>query len=71
MATSLLREDLADELALFLALKLLGEPGQPWLGELGVRRMAEAWALEPVQLARAGEDLLVRARMGEKKRRRS
>lgn len=61
---SLLREDLADELVLFLAPKLVGGGGLGWVGDLGVRRMKEALVLRDVSVVQEGPDLLVRALLG-------
>jgi diaminohydroxyphosphoribosylaminopyrimidine deaminase/5-amino-6-(5-phosphoribosylamino)uracil reductase len=58
-----LRERLADELALFLAPKLIGSQGLSWSGELGVKVMAEALTLKQVTFEQLGEDLLVQARL--------
>lgn len=60
---SFLRERLADELALFLAPKLVGSQGLSWSGELGVKRMSDALALKNVTFERLGEDLLLQARL--------
>ncbi|MFL5345186.1 MAG: bifunctional diaminohydroxyphosphoribosylaminopyrimidine deaminase/5-amino-6-(5-phosphoribosylamino)uracil reductase RibD [Hyalangium sp.] len=60
---SFLRERLADELALFLAPKLVGSQGLSWSGELGVKLMSDALALKNVTFERLGEDLLLQARL--------
>ena len=62
---SLLREGLADALALFLAPKLVGGDGLSWTGALGVRRMADALHLRDFSLERLGDDVLLQARLGE------
>jgi diaminohydroxyphosphoribosylaminopyrimidine deaminase/5-amino-6-(5-phosphoribosylamino)uracil reductase len=63
LGTALVREGLVDELALFVAPKLLGAPGRPWLEGLGVSRMADAWPVEDLSVERVGEDFLFRARL--------
>ncbi len=63
MYGSFLRERLADELALFLAPKLVGSQGLSWSGELGVKMMSDALALKNVTFERLGEDLLLQARL--------
>jgi diaminohydroxyphosphoribosylaminopyrimidine deaminase/5-amino-6-(5-phosphoribosylamino)uracil reductase len=60
---SFLRERLADELALFLAPKLIGSQGISWSGELGVERMSEALLLKNLTVQQMGEDLLLQARL--------
>ena len=60
---SFLRERLADELALFLAPKLVGSQGVSWSGNLGVKAMAEAFSLKNVSLQQVGVDLLLQARL--------
>jgi diaminohydroxyphosphoribosylaminopyrimidine deaminase/5-amino-6-(5-phosphoribosylamino)uracil reductase len=50
---------LADELALFVAPKLVGAGGVPLLGVPGPRKMAEAWRLGAVSTRRLGDDILV------------
>jgi diaminohydroxyphosphoribosylaminopyrimidine deaminase/5-amino-6-(5-phosphoribosylamino)uracil reductase len=62
MYGSFLRERLADELALFLAPKLIGSQGISWSGELGVKLMSQALQLKDVSFERMGEDLLLQAR---------
>jgi diaminohydroxyphosphoribosylaminopyrimidine deaminase/5-amino-6-(5-phosphoribosylamino)uracil reductase len=60
---SFLREKLADELALFLAPKLVGREGVCWSGPLGVRTMAQALQFKNVSVHQLGEDLLLQARL--------
>lgn len=62
MYGSFLRERLADELALFLAPKLIGSQGISWSGELGVKLMSQALQLKDVTFEQLGEDLLLQAR---------
>jgi diaminohydroxyphosphoribosylaminopyrimidine deaminase/5-amino-6-(5-phosphoribosylamino)uracil reductase len=62
MYGSFLRERLADELALFLAPKLIGSQGLSWSGELGVKLMSQALQLKDISFERIGEDLLLQAR---------
>jgi diaminohydroxyphosphoribosylaminopyrimidine deaminase/5-amino-6-(5-phosphoribosylamino)uracil reductase len=56
LAAGLLRESLVDELHWFAAPMLIGADGRPALGELGVRRLAEAPRLAAVSLRRVGAD---------------
>ncbi len=56
----LLRAGLVDEVVLFIAPKLIGAGGVPLLADAGPRRMADAWRLERVTVARLGDDLVVR-----------
>jgi diaminohydroxyphosphoribosylaminopyrimidine deaminase / 5-amino-6-(5-phosphoribosylamino)uracil reductase len=62
MYGSFLRERLADELALFLAPKLIGSRGISWSGELGVKLMSQALQLKGATFEQLGEDLLLQAR---------
>lgn len=63
MYGSFLRERLADELALFLAPKLVGSQGLSWSGDLGVKMMSEALSLKHVTHEQLGADLLLQARL--------
>jgi diaminohydroxyphosphoribosylaminopyrimidine deaminase/5-amino-6-(5-phosphoribosylamino)uracil reductase len=56
-----LSQELADELWLFIAPKLVGKTGLSWAGDLGVRAMSRALAVKDSSVERLGEDLLVRA----------
>ncbi|RKH93533.1 bifunctional diaminohydroxyphosphoribosylaminopyrimidine deaminase/5-amino-6-(5-phosphoribosylamino)uracil reductase RibD [Corallococcus sp. AB038B] len=58
---TLLREHLADALALFLAPKLVGAGGLSWAGELGVKDMAHALAVKDLTMEKVGDDVLLRA----------
>ncbi len=60
---SFLRERLADELALFLAPKLIGSQGLSWSGDLGVKMMSAALSLKNVTYEQLGDDLLLQARL--------
>ncbi|MDY7229933.1 bifunctional diaminohydroxyphosphoribosylaminopyrimidine deaminase/5-amino-6-(5-phosphoribosylamino)uracil reductase RibD [Hyalangium rubrum] len=64
MYGSFLRDRLADELALFLAPKLIGSQGLSWAGDLGVKVMAEALTLKNATFEQLGEDLLLQAQLG-------
>lgn len=55
-----LRQDLADEVALFIAPMLIGGDGIPVVGELGLAELAQAPRLHEVRRRRCGDDLLVR-----------
>jgi diaminohydroxyphosphoribosylaminopyrimidine deaminase/5-amino-6-(5-phosphoribosylamino)uracil reductase len=50
---------LADEVALFMAPKLIGAGGVPLLGVDGPPKMADAWQLGAVSTRRLGDDILV------------
>jgi diaminohydroxyphosphoribosylaminopyrimidine deaminase/5-amino-6-(5-phosphoribosylamino)uracil reductase len=50
---------LADEATLFLAPKLIGAGGVPFLGIEGPSKMADAWRLATVSTRRIGDDILV------------
>lgn len=64
MYGSFLRERLADELALFLAPKLIGSQGLSWSGDLGAMKlMSQALQLKDVSFEQIGEDLLLQARL--------
>jgi diaminohydroxyphosphoribosylaminopyrimidine deaminase/5-amino-6-(5-phosphoribosylamino)uracil reductase len=63
MYGSFLRERLADELALFMAPKLIGSQGLSWSGDLGVKAMAQALTLKTVSFELLGEDLLLQAQL--------
>jgi diaminohydroxyphosphoribosylaminopyrimidine deaminase/5-amino-6-(5-phosphoribosylamino)uracil reductase len=63
MYGSFLRERLADELALFLAPKLIGSQGLSWSGDLGIKAMTQALTLKKVTFEQLGEDLLLQAQL--------
>jgi len=54
-----LEEGLVDRLAVFVAPKLAGEDGVPFLASRGPSRMADAIRLDEVQVERVGDDVLV------------
>jgi diaminohydroxyphosphoribosylaminopyrimidine deaminase/5-amino-6-(5-phosphoribosylamino)uracil reductase len=57
---SMLRQELADELWVFIAPKLIGERGLSWTGDLGIKEMAKALKLGDLAVEQVGGDLLVR-----------
>lgn len=59
LAAALLREDLVDEVHWYVAPRLIGCEGIPALGELGLRALADAVALDPLSVRRVGPDLHV------------
>lgn len=60
LGASLLEAGLVDEIAWFIAPKLVGGQAAPGtVGGTGVGRMAEAWKLENVRYRRFGEDMAV------------
>ena len=64
LAWSAVREGLVDRVVLFLAPKLVGGAGAPGiLGGEGLAPIAEALALEIVDVARVGPDIKVEARV--------
>jgi diaminohydroxyphosphoribosylaminopyrimidine deaminase/5-amino-6-(5-phosphoribosylamino)uracil reductase len=65
MYGSFLREELADELLLFVAPKLIGSEGLSWSGALGVKQMARALSVQTLSFEQVGEDLLLRARFSD------
>jgi diaminohydroxyphosphoribosylaminopyrimidine deaminase/5-amino-6-(5-phosphoribosylamino)uracil reductase len=58
---------LADEVLVYVAPKILGG-GVDWLGGAGPARMADALALEDVEVRRVGDDVAVRGRMRAQRR---
>jgi len=56
-----LRAGLADRVLLFVAPRIVGGDGLPWVGGRGVDRMAEALRLTDVEVDEVGEDLLITA----------
>ncbi|PTL82420.1 bifunctional diaminohydroxyphosphoribosylaminopyrimidine deaminase/5-amino-6-(5-phosphoribosylamino)uracil reductase RibD [Vitiosangium sp. GDMCC 1.1324] len=65
MYGSFLRAELADELLLFVAPKLIGSEGLSWTGSLGVKQMARALTVGKLSFEQVGDDLLIRARLSE------
>jgi diaminohydroxyphosphoribosylaminopyrimidine deaminase/5-amino-6-(5-phosphoribosylamino)uracil reductase len=59
LAAALLRAELVDALALFLAPKLIGGDGRPLLGSLGVTALAAASELLETSVREVGPDMLV------------
>jgi diaminohydroxyphosphoribosylaminopyrimidine deaminase/5-amino-6-(5-phosphoribosylamino)uracil reductase len=59
LASALLRADLVDALALFIAPRLIGGDGRPLLGPLGVGELALAPRLLETSVREIGPDLLV------------
>lgn len=57
LAAALLRSDLVDEVHWLLAPRLIGAEGRAGLGALGIEHLADAVRIEPVGMARRGEDL--------------
>ena len=61
MATSFLKENLADRLIVILAPKIIGE-GINAVGDLGIRRMDNALSFSFKRITRRGADLILDAR---------
>jgi diaminohydroxyphosphoribosylaminopyrimidine deaminase/5-amino-6-(5-phosphoribosylamino)uracil reductase len=75
VSASFMRAELVDRLFLFIAPKLVGGDGVPWLGGPGVARMADAIPLSVRETRRLGDDLVVvatpvfrRSRRGARRR---
>ncbi|MEW5739641.1 MAG: bifunctional diaminohydroxyphosphoribosylaminopyrimidine deaminase/5-amino-6-(5-phosphoribosylamino)uracil reductase RibD [Myxococcota bacterium] len=60
---SFLREGLADEVVLFVAPKLFGDPGRTWTGALEITDPAKAVRLVDLQARPIGPDLMISARL--------
>ncbi len=63
LITNLLREHLADHLAVTIAPKILGT-GISAVGDLGLQRLADAYSLHDVTVTPYGVDLVVEGRIG-------
>ncbi len=59
---SFLRAGLADELIVFVAPKLFGDPGLTWTGSLGVSSPARAVQFDELDAVKVGPDLMLTAR---------
>jgi diaminohydroxyphosphoribosylaminopyrimidine deaminase/5-amino-6-(5-phosphoribosylamino)uracil reductase len=64
LAAEAIREAVVDRVMWFYAPMLIGGDGRPMLSSLGLRRLAEAKALQGLRVYRVGSDLLVRADLG-------
>ncbi len=62
LAAALIREVLVDEVAFFVAPKLLGQGPGP-VADLGISELADAARLEIVETRRVGPDLMIRGRI--------
>lgn len=62
VAARAVREGLVDRFALFVAAKLVGGDGRPMLASLGVRRMADAFAVADLRVESLRGDLLLEGR---------
>ncbi len=60
VVTSFLRARKVDRMCIEIAMRLLGEPGTPMLGDLAVSALPEAPSLTNVSVERLGENVLVR-----------
>lgn len=60
---SFLRAGLADEVVLFVAPKLFGDPGLTWTGALGVTAPERALQLDALDAVKVGPDLKLTARL--------
>lgn len=59
LAASAIKQGVVDKVAIFLAPKLLGKEGLPMIGELGIKRLADAIHLNKLKYKKMGEDILV------------
>jgi diaminohydroxyphosphoribosylaminopyrimidine deaminase/5-amino-6-(5-phosphoribosylamino)uracil reductase len=59
VASSFIRAGAVDRLVLFVAPKMVGGDGVPWLAGPGARRMADAIPLDVRELRRAGDDIVI------------
>jgi diaminohydroxyphosphoribosylaminopyrimidine deaminase/5-amino-6-(5-phosphoribosylamino)uracil reductase len=59
VSASFLRAGLVDRVVLFIAPKLVGGDGIPWLPGAGVQRMADALPLDIHETRRAGDDIVI------------
>ncbi|MCG9678043.1 bifunctional diaminohydroxyphosphoribosylaminopyrimidine deaminase/5-amino-6-(5-phosphoribosylamino)uracil reductase RibD [Vibrio sp. Isolate24] len=66
LASSLINEDLVDELVLYLAPKIMGSDGRGLFGELGLESMAEVIDLDIQDVRQVGEDIRIVARPKKK-----
>jgi diaminohydroxyphosphoribosylaminopyrimidine deaminase/5-amino-6-(5-phosphoribosylamino)uracil reductase len=64
LAAALLRQSLVDELHWFAAPRLLGGDGRAAIAGLGTRSLARTVILRAARVARVGDDLYLRARVG-------
>jgi diaminohydroxyphosphoribosylaminopyrimidine deaminase/5-amino-6-(5-phosphoribosylamino)uracil reductase len=64
----LIAAGLVDEVALFVAPKLIGSGGVPLIAVDGPDRMAEAWQLERVTTRRLGDDILIHGALARPRR---
>lgn len=63
---SFLRAGLADEVVLFIAPVLFGDPGLTWTGALGVAAPERAPRLEALSVATVGPDLMITGRLAQR-----
>jgi 5-amino-6-(5-phosphoribosylamino)uracil reductase/diaminohydroxyphosphoribosylaminopyrimidine deaminase/5-amino-6-(5-phosphoribosylamino)uracil reductase len=61
--TSFLREELADEATIEIVPRLLGAPGVPAVGPLGIETIEQALTLQDARVERADESFVVRGRL--------
>jgi diaminohydroxyphosphoribosylaminopyrimidine deaminase/5-amino-6-(5-phosphoribosylamino)uracil reductase len=58
-----------DEIKIFLSPKILGGDGVPSIGDLGIKRLADAFILKGFSARRLGGDLLIEGLLNRQKRR--
>jgi diaminohydroxyphosphoribosylaminopyrimidine deaminase/5-amino-6-(5-phosphoribosylamino)uracil reductase len=61
LAASLLRQDLVDELRIFIAPRLLGSDGIPMVGTLGLNHPHDSLAWRFIDVAMCGTDVQLKA----------
>jgi diaminohydroxyphosphoribosylaminopyrimidine deaminase/5-amino-6-(5-phosphoribosylamino)uracil reductase len=59
VSASFLRAGLVDRLVLYVAPKMVGGDGIPWLPGRGAKRMADATLLDVHEMRRAGDDIVI------------
>ena len=67
LAASALKEKVVDKILFFYAPKIIGGDGIPMIGDLTLRRVRHALALQDLRCAKSGNDLLVPAYLNRAK----
>ena len=68
VAAAALAEGVVDKVLFFYGPLLLGSESRPMIGPLGIDRVAAGLKLHTIELGRVGDDVLVTAYVGEKRR---
>jgi diaminohydroxyphosphoribosylaminopyrimidine deaminase/5-amino-6-(5-phosphoribosylamino)uracil reductase len=69
LSASLLKAGLVDAVKIFLSPKILGGDGVPSIGDLGIKRLADAFILKGFSAKRLGGDFLIEGVLNRQKRR--